>query len=394
MFGIEMREVGMSNFDYFAVDFSCDGSFSMGGKKFMLGEFTRDIANLSKDYVTGLLMLSGELNLTRRKLYFAGQYNRELFLKAREQIHAILDYVRDVKPFCFFDIKFSEETVDRFLNDAILDEYDLLVSGAIPPTEQERLSKLMKNIEHVHEFIVVYCYFGVDVANYGTAVISYTETFMQTGSRTKTDLATYAAFFFSDEKTLEILMKANPSVDMEGVTLRPRVTQVPVIGFDEEKEAPFITRRQYYGRLMDFFITELFEAMMQGHYLWRCKVCGTYFLMTTAHRQFYCGQFNPEYGTTCDHVANNRRLGRDKGMPKQKRKDGPLWVIRNQRYNSIRKNKSIGKYDEVISDMAKQILDERFEQAEIDPEYAERHYMDDIQLDKIYAEAAKRLGKQ
>jgi hypothetical protein len=83
---------------------------------------------------------------------------------------------------------------------------------------------------------------------------------------------------------------------------------------------------------MDFFITELFEAMMAGHYLWKCKVCGKYFLMTTAHRQFYCGQFNPQYGTTCDHVANNRRLGRDKGMPKQRRKDGPLWVIRNRRY--------------------------------------------------------------
>jgi len=144
MLGIEIREIGIYNFDYFSVDFSGDGSFSMGGKKYTLGEFTRDIANLSKDYVTQLLMLSGELNVTRRKLYLTGQYDRELFIKVREQIHAIIDYVRDVKPFCFFDVKFSEETADGILNDAILDEYDLLVSGAIPQTEQERISKLMK----------------------------------------------------------------------------------------------------------------------------------------------------------------------------------------------------------------------------------------------------------
>ena len=393
MFGIEIKEIGMSNFDYFAVDFSGDGSFSMGGKRFMLGEFTRDIANLPKDYISQLLMLCGELNLTRRELILAGKYDRGLFVKARQQIHAILDYVKDTKPFCYFNVEYSREAVDKILTDKMLDEYDLLISGAIPQAEKEQIPALIKKIEHVHAFINVYCYFGVDVANYCTTAVSYTENFMQTKTRTKTDLAAYAAAFFSDEKTLELLMKSNPSVEMEGVTLRPRISQVPVIGLDYENKLPFLTRRQYYGRLMDFFITELFESMMQGYYLWRCKVCDKYFLMTTAHRQFYCGQFNPEYGTTCDHVANNRRLGRSKGMPKQKRKDGPLWVIRNQRYNSIRKNKSIGKYNETVSDLAKEILDERFERAEIDSEYAEQYYADDIALDKIYVEAVERLGK-
>jgi len=364
-----MREIGIFNFDYFAVDFLGDGRFSMGGKKFTLGKFTRDIANLSKGYITQLVILSGELNKTRREFYLQPENDKELSNKAQNQIHNILDFVEGVTPFCYFDIGHSREAVDEVFSD-----------------EKEKLN-------YMNALINVYCYLGTDVANYSTAVISFTETFMQTESRTKTDLATYAAGFFGNKDILKAIKDSNPSLEMEGVTLRPRVTQVPVIGFDDENETPFLTRRQYYGRLMDFFITELFEAMMRGHYLWKCKVCDQYFLMTTAHRQLYCGQFNPEYGTTCDHVANNRRLGRDKGLPKQKRKDNPLWVICNQRYNSIRKNKSLGKYDAATTDMAKNILDERFEHAEIDSDYAENYYVEDIQLKKIYTEALKRLGK-
>jgi len=36
-----------------------------------------------------------------------------------------------------------------------------------------------------------------------------------------------------------------------------------------------------------------------------------------------------------------------------------------------------------MTDMAKKILDERFEQAEIDSEYADKYYVEDISLKKI-----------
>ena len=142
---------------------------------------------------------------------------------------------------------------------------------------------------------------------------------------------------------------------------------------------------------MDFFVTEWFEGMMRGHYLWQCGVCGRYFLMTTAHRQLYCKKFNPAYGTTCDHVANNRRLGKEKGLKRQKKKDNPLWIIRNKRYASIRKNKSLGKYSEAVSDEAKQILDEFYQTAESDAEYADRQYLTDIRLENLYRLAQERL---
>jgi hypothetical protein len=124
-------------------------------------------------------------------LILAGQYDRALFLKAREQICAILDYIESVKPFCYFDVKYSKESAEEIFNDAMLDEYDLLASGTIPESDLDRSIKLLKKADYVPSLVNVYCYMCVDVANYCTAAISFTESFMQTESRTTTDLAAY-----------------------------------------------------------------------------------------------------------------------------------------------------------------------------------------------------------
>jgi hypothetical protein len=114
-------------------------------------------------------------------------------------------------------------------------EYEALLEGNI--SDIGKIAKIKENINFIHAFITVYCYLGYDVANYGTAAVSYTETFLRYESRTKTDLAACAFMFFQDEKILESMMSANPYIEMEGVTLRPRVTQVPIIGFDKEKKS-------------------------------------------------------------------------------------------------------------------------------------------------------------
>ncbi len=115
--------------------------------------------------------------------------------------------------------------------------------------------------------------------------------------------------------------------------------------------------------------------------------------MTNAHRQLYCGKYNPVYRTSCDHVANNRRLGKEKGLSPQKREDDPLWQLWHKRYNSIRKNKSLGKYSKAVSDEAKRILDNYYERAQIDARYAQSQYAADIELANLYAQAEKKIKK-
>lgn len=175
------------------------------------------------------------------------------------------------------------------------------------------IDRIKKQVELCNYLFGVYCYLCNDTANFGTMMLNFTNFFMHCKSRGKTELATCAAVFCSSADVKEMLEDANLNKDSEGVNLRPRVSQVPVVLKDSVAKKPYIARRLYFGRLMDFFVTEWFEGMAQGHYLWQCCVCGRYFLMTTAHRQLYCKNLKPEYGTTCDHVANNRRLGKEKG---------------------------------------------------------------------------------
>lgn len=377
---IETSVKSISNFDYFAVDFS-GKNISLNGKDYPLGKVPCDIANLSKDYVSALLA-SGSALYSLFVDFNKFGFSKEIFINMKKKIMEILDLFIDVPPFCYFDIEDSRRIVNTVFSDEVIENM----------RKHENSEKAKEEQRMVFEFVKIYTYLPSDIANFGMVVQNFTQYLIAGHARNKNELAKLALAFFTNKDILEEIDKHNPFPFIQGVTLRPRQTGIPVIpyagGSIDNLE---IHRRIYYGRLMDFFISELFEALSNGHYVWQCKVCGKYFLMKSAHRQYYCGQYNPEYGTTCDHVANNRRLGRNKGLVKQKRKDNPLWVVRNQRYASIRKNKSLGKYNETVSDEAKRILDERFELAEIDPDYADNHYVDDITLENIYAEAIKRI---
>ncbi|MCH5314738.1 MAG: hypothetical protein J1E81_02400 [Eubacterium sp.] len=154
----------------------------------------------------------------------------------------------------------------------------------------------------------------------------------------------------------------------------------------DENNKPFITRRLYFSR----FITELFEAMQCGHYLWRCGVCEKYFLMTTAHKQLYCHTVNEEYGVPCSYVAMHPEITKVK-LNKESKKDGPLYNIWRKRNNSIRKNKSLGKYSDAVSAEAKRIIDERYELAQIDFDYAKEQYEKEMDLKRIYKEAEQNV---
>ena len=382
MFGIELCDAQIYNFDYFAVDLKSDGKFIFNKKEFVLGEFTKDLCNLSKEYITKLLILSGELNVIRKKLLLNFGYQRLLFIDAKNKINEIIDFVKDVKPFCYFNIESSRSIVNDVFSNANLNLYDHMFFGGV---EDIIKNKARENFDYANNLISVYCYFGNDVANFTTASISYTATLMTINSRQPEDLATVAFNFFANEEMLSNMENSNPFKDMEGVNLKPQILQVPTIKLDENNK-PFITRRLYFSRLMDFFITELFESMQCGHYLWRCGVCEKYFLMTTAHRQLYCHTVNEEYGVPCSYVAKHPEITKVK-LNKESKKEGPLYDIWRKRNNSIRKNKSLGKYSDAVSAEAKRIIDEKFELAQIDFDYAKEQYEKEMDLKLIYKEA-------
>lgn len=395
MISLESREIGICNFDYFAIDMTDDGSYLMRGKEHTLGEAGCAIANLSKDTVTQLLILAGWLNKTRIQIEMTEEFTSEPFRTAGNQIRDILDYIKDTEPFSWFDIPDSRRIVDEIFNEDNFMVWDEIYKYENPDELPDSLLILVpeadRKFDLAKEFIRVYCYLANDTANFGNLILNFTSLVMDAQGRKKSNLAMYAAGYCNFPSIKLLLEAANINKDMDGVNLRPRVSHVPVILWNEEKQEYYLARRVYFGRLMDFFVNEWFEGLMRGHYLWQCGVCQKYFLLTTAHKQLYCGQYNPEYGTSCDHVANNRRFAQKLGLTSQKQKDNPIHVLRKKRHDSIRKNKSLGKYSKTVSDEAKRILDACYEKAQLDANYAQTQFEQDIELENLYKQATKAV---
>ena len=76
-------------------------------------------------------------------------------------------------------------------------------------------------------------------------------------------------------------------------------------------------------------------------------------------------------------------------MKKQKKSDSPYYLLWKKRSDSIRKNKSLGKYDENISAKAKALIDAYFDRTSYDFEYARNDYVKDMELSRIYEEVMK-----
>ena len=160
------------------------------------------------------------------------------------------------------------------------------------------------------------------------------------------------------------LEQSNPAVkSMWGFSVKSMNTVVPVI--DEVNGEYKILRRVYFSRMMDFFVMDFFEALSHGHYLWQCGICGKYFLMTTAHRQLYCEEKNPQYDVPCKYVAKHPE------------------ITKKKRDNTIRQRKSRHKYSDAEFEAAKEYIMDCYEQAQTNFDYAAEQYEKDMELTAI-----------
>ena len=194
------------------------------------------------------------------------------------------------------------------------------------------------------------------------------------------DLISFGAFL-SDEYMQFIFHTASHP-------FKTRATVMPVI--ENVVGENYIFRKVYYNNLKDFLMTDLFEGYIHGHYLWQCDICDRYFFMTTAHKQLYCSTKNPKYNVPCSYVAKHPEVVKRK-MERQKKTDSPYYLLWRKRNDLIRKNKSLGKYDEAVSAKAKEYIDDRFDEALTDFDYAETQFEKDMEIENIYQMAKEML---
>lgn len=311
-----------------------------------------------------------------------------------EYRNKILDAIASMKKksfFLIFDLEknqervsflLSEERINRYieLNDMIRNGFDLST-----PEKADHADSLMKGLNDFYTMLSISRIINSavsDLTSYASLVFQLTHKIVENGARTKSQLAEAFGDFLSDPYLSSIF-------HTDHQPFRTKASVIPVV--EKENGENHIFRKVYYNQLKDFLYTDLFEGYRHGHYLWQCGICDDYFFMTTAHKQLYCSTVNPRYGVPCSYVAKHPEVLQRK-PEQQKKTDSPHYLLWKRRSDLIRKNKSLGKYDEVVSAKAKEYIDSCFELARVDFEYAATQYMNDMEMTNVYQKATEMLN--
>lgn len=392
---IETKPIGDANFYKFSVDFIGD-NFILGGKTLPLGIITHDILNIPADKLLSIFKTGDKLNELYNRLN-AENYSDELFIKIRETILEIIKLIKKIKPFSYFSIKDEYNHVEELFDDSKIEMWKRSFASMPIPNINfvPEDTAMYDNVIVLTEFIKSYIYLCADTFNFYKVAMMYFVNLTENGFRDKVLLAGFTKEFFGSEQVLGWIEELNATEITHNFTLEPGVWMAPVV-LTNKDGLTMLGRRIHFDRMLNFYVTDMFEGLAAGHYSWQCGICHKFFFMTTAHKQLYCSTVNPEYGVPCAYVAKNKL-----NMPKQKKKDGFGHDIWQKRYNSLRNEKSktknglpSAKYDIDVCDKAIELAKRHYEDAQIDFDYAQNQYEQDMILVNLIAEAKRLLGKK
>ena len=392
---IETKPIGDANFYKFSVDFIGD-DFILGGKTLPLGIITHDILNIPADKLLSIFKTGDKLNELYNRLN-AENYSDELFIKIRETILEIIKLIKKIKPFSYFSIKDEYNHVEELFDDSKIEIWKRSFASMPIPNINfiPEDTAMYDNVIVLTEFIKSYIYLCADTFNFYKVAMMYFVNLTENGFRDKVLLADFTKEFFGSEQVLGWIEELNATEITHNFTLEPGVWMAPVV-LKNKDGLTMLGRRIHFDRMLNFYVTDMFEGLAAGHYSWQCGICHKFFFMTTAHKQLYCSTVNPEYGVPCAYVAKNKL-----NMPKQKKKDGFGHDIWQKRYNSLRNEKSktknglpSAKYDIDVCDKAIELAKRHYEDAQIDFDYAQNQYEQDMILVNLIAEAKRLLGKK
>lgn len=392
---IETKPIGDANFYKFSVDFIGD-DFILGGKTLPLGIITHDILNIPADKLLSIFKTGDKLNDLYNRLN-AENYSDELFIKIRETILEIIKLIKKIKPFSYFSIKDEYNHVEELFDDSKIEMWKRSFASMPIPNINfvPEDTAMYDNVIVLTEFIKSYIYLCADTFNFYKVAMMYFVNLTENGFRDKVLLAGFTKEFFGSEQVLGWIEELNATEITHNFTLEPGVWMAPVV-LTNKDGLTMLGRRIHFDRMLNFYVTDMFEGLAAGHYSWQCGICHKFFFMTTAHKQLYCSTVNPEYGVPCAYVAKNKL-----NMPKQKKKDGFGHDIWQKRYNSLRNEKSktknglpSAKYDIDVCDKAIELAKRHYEDAQIDFDYAQNQYEQDMILVNLIAEAKRLLGKK
>ena len=317
--------------------------------------------------------------------------SRDGLLEYRSRLITAIESLQKISFFSLFDLEKYKEKISFLLSEeriSLYTEIGKIYQNGIDLSTAEKADQADDLVKDLDDFYLILSLGRIlhhaiqNLTHYSSLVFQMTNKIVERGARTKSQLAEAFGDFLSDPYCSHIF-----HTDQQPFCTKASVT--PVV--EQSNGESHIFRKVYYNHLKDFLYTDLFEGYRHGHYLWQCGICDDYFFMTTAHKQLYCSTVNPKYGVPCAYVAKHPEVLHRK--PEQQRKtDSQYYQLWKRRNDLIRKNKSLGKYDDAVSAKAKEYIDSCFELAQVDFEYAFTQYVKDMEMTNVYRKAMEMLN--
>lgn len=312
-------------------------------------------------------------------------------IEYRSRLITAISSLEKIPFFSLFDLEQYKEKISFLLSEERINQYSEIyafsqsgfdLSSADKADQADDLMKCLDDFYLVLSLGRILHQAINDLTHYSALVFQITNKIVERGARTKSQLAeAFGACLFDPYCSLIFHTDQQPFCT--------RASVIPVV--EKADGESHLFRKVYYNSMKDFLYTDLFEGYRHGHYLWQCGICDDYFFMTTAHKQLYCSTVNPKYGVPCAYVAKHPEVLQRK-PEQQKKTDSPHHLLWKRRNNLIRKNKSLGKYDDAVSAKAKEYIDSCFELAQVDFEYAITQYDKDMEMTNVYRKAMEMLN--
>lgn len=376
----------MDSVRFFSADYR-DGRVRVGNKTYPAGYYCVHLLNqYYKDDTAARLSVFTHRNEQLQTELKAGYLNPGDFIRAGEEMLHIFHALPWLKPFDALDINaernrianlFTKENAEKLASYfhrratvGNMDEGQVLL-GILPPAySKDFFGAAEKLLAEVMDTLRFYDTIGDNVH----------KAFHQ--------LKKFAAKADEAERLDEAHLLPI-ALEIFGDLSLPVTTEYVPYKKNAKSKSEVVARRLYFDSYYSFIITDFFEGLHYGHYPRQCEICESYFLMTSARRQRYCGGISP-------YTFRGKRISCKQYAASINRKEladaDPVVDIYNRRCGAIRSEKSRGTITEEFAAKAKALALEHKQHAQEDSCYANTQYPLDMKRDALYAETAKHLS--
>ena len=372
---------------FFSADYM-DGMVHIGGRKYSSGHFASVLLDdfYNDDLAARIIVFRQAIWNSIAHLRYGYLVDTD-FLKAGEDILYMLKHLKRLRPFDLLDIEgerqrvtemFTEDTVEtiieyfRQMSQAAYSDFGFTIYTLCPPGYDEDFCReAAKLLDSVRNTLRFYDRLGEDLMEMYDKLKEFTDRVDEADRFDEAHLLPIAIEIF------------NPSPQDVKIEYIPRKKT-------KRSKTATVARRMYFGSYGSFILTDLFEGLHYGHYPRQCDMCRRYFLMTTAHFTLYCNGYAKELyrgkKITCRSLA--AQLSR-----KEQAEDNPVIIRYKNRCGAIRTEEGRGTVTKELAAAAKKLAKEHEQLAIADPDYARTQYIRDMEHDRLYEDAKRRMNQ-